>query len=89
MVDFFLEAGFNLACGVVGVGVVSGVATLFITWGKKIGPHSSSELSTQRNRSRKNLNVSVFFRLCLILYDSVAYDLAKIRLSELDAETKE
>ena len=34
MVDFFLEARFNLACGVVGVGVVSGVATSFITWGK-------------------------------------------------------
>ena len=31
MVDFLLEASFNLACGVVEVGVVSGVATSFIT----------------------------------------------------------
>ena len=35
MVDFFLKASFNWACGVVGVGVVSGVATSFITWEKK------------------------------------------------------
>ena len=34
MVDFFLEASFNWACGVVGVGVVSGVAPSFMTWGK-------------------------------------------------------
>ena len=41
MVHFFLEARFNLACGVVGVGVVSGVTTSFITWEKlKIGPDS-------------------------------------------------
>ena len=35
LVDFFLEASFNWACGVVGVAVVSGVAASFITWEKK------------------------------------------------------
>ena len=52
----------------------------------KIENRSRKRSQARRNRSRKNQNVSIS---CDSVYDSVAYDPVKTRLSESEAEAEE